>query len=334
MKKIDQCVDTSFKPSSKVNYKYDSVVSYSEKMKEIYSTIDVIAKYKSTVLLVGETGVGKEVLAKLIHNKSDRSDKRFVVINCAAIPENLIESELFGHEKGSFTGANCMKIGKFEQAQGGTVFLDEMAELPLSMQVKFLRVLQERQLERIGSYDSIDLDVRIIAATNKNLAKELEKGSFREDLYYRVNVVKIEIPPLRERNEDIPMLSKIFLDEFSKEYGKSFKEIDMETMHILLNHTWHGNVRELKNVIERSVVMAKKNEEILMKDHLPTEICKDINYTELRGKTEITLKEYEKIIIIHTLNKAGGNKTKAAEILDIKRQTLYNKMKEYDISLI
>jgi transcriptional regulator with PAS, ATPase and Fis domain len=319
------------KDSAKEKYQYDSIVSYSEKMKDIFSIIDEVAKYKSTVLLVGETGVGKEVMAKLIHNKSDRNDKRFVVINCAAIPENLIESELFGHEKGSFTGANYRKIGKFEQAQGGTIFLDEMAELPLNMQVKFLRVLQERQLERIGSSSSIDLDVRIIAATNKDLAKELEKGSFREDLYYRVNVVKIEIPPLRERYEDIPMLSEIFLNEFSKEYGKNFKEIDMEAMHILLNYTWNGNVRELKNVIERSVVIAKKNEEVLTKNHLPIEISKDKNFIELRGKTEITLKEYEKILIIYTLNKVGGNKTKAAEILDIKRQTLYNKMKDYDI---
>ena len=315
---------------SKEKHQYDSTVSNSDKMKAIFSTIDEVAKYKSTVLLVGETGVGKEVLAKLIHSKSDRSDKRFVVINCAAIPENLIESELFGHEKGSFTGANNRKIGKFEQAQRGTIFLDEMAELPLTMQVKFLRVLQERQLERIGSSDIIDLDVRIIGATNKDLYKELEKGSFREDLYYRVNVVKIEIPPLRKRREDIAMLAKVFLAEFSKEYGKNFNEIDMEAMHILLNHTWNGNVRELKNVIERSVVIAKKSDEVLTKNHLPIELSKDESFTELKGKTEITLKEYEKILIISTLNRVGGNKTRAAEILDIKRQTLFNKMKDYD----
>lgn len=320
-----------FKCNSKGKYRYDSIISYSEKMKEVFSTIDAVANSKATVLLVGETGAGKEVLAKLIHNKSDRSDKRFVVINCAAIPENLIESELFGHEKGSFTGASHRKIGKFEQAQGGTIFLDEMAELNLNMQVKFLRVLQERQLERIGSSDSINLDVRIIAATNKDLSKELEMGNFREDLYYRINVVKIHIPPLRERHEDIPMLSKIFLDEFSKEYKKNLKEIDMETMHILLNHIWKGNVRELKNVIERSVVISKKNEEVLTKDYLPIEISKDTNFTDLKGKTEITLKEYEKILIIYTLNKVGGNKTTAAKILDIKRQTLYNKIKEYEI---
>ncbi|MGH4139166.1 sigma-54 interaction domain-containing protein [Clostridium sp.] len=331
MKKPDQCSQAPIKYTYKKKYQYDSIISYSKKMKEIFSTIDVIAKCKATVLLVGETGVGKEVLAKLIHNKSDRRDKRFVVINCAAIPENLIESELFGHEKGSFTGASCKKIGKFEQAQGGTIFLDELAELHLNMQVKFLRVLQEKQLERIGASDLIDLDVRIIAATNKDLSKELENGNFREDLYYRINVVKIQIPPLRERYEDIPMLSKIFLDEFSKEYDKNLKEIDMETMHILLNYTWNGNVRELKNAIERSVVIAKKNEKVLMKSHLPIEISRDNDFHELKGKTEITLKEYEKILIIYTLKNVGGNKTKAAEILGVKRQTLYNKMKDYDI---
>jgi len=331
MKKSDQSAQTPIKYRYKEKYQYDSIISYSKKMKEIFSTIDVVAKSKATVLLVGETGVGKEVIAKIIHNKSDRRDKRFVVINCAAIPENLIESELFGHEKGSFTGASCKKIGKFEQAQGGTIFLDELAELHLNMQVKFLRVLQEKQLERIGASDIIDLDVRIIAATNKDLSKELENGNFREDLYYRINVVKIQIPPLRERYEDIPMLSKIFLEEFSKEYDKNLKEIDMETMHILLNYEWNGNVRELKNAIERSVVIAKKNEKVLMKNNLPIEISRDNSLSGLRGKTEITLKEYEKILIIYTLKKVGGNKTKAAEILGVKRQTLYNKMKDYDI---
>lgn len=322
------------KNKSQNNFQYDSLISYSKTMKEILATINAVSNSKATILLVGETGVGKEVLAKLIHNKSDRQGKRFVTINCAAIPENLIESELFGHEKGSFTGAYHRKIGKFEQAQSGTIFLDEMAELPLNMQVKFLRVLQEKQLERIGSLDSIDLDVRIIVATNKDLFKELEKGNFREDLYYRLNVVRIEIPPLRERREDIPMLSKIFLDEFSREYRKVVNEIDLETMHILLNHPWRGNVRELKNVIERSVLITKKNEAVLTKNHLPLEINKDYNFIELRGKTELTLKEYEKMLIIYTLNSVGNNKTKAAEILDIKRQTLYNKIKEYGIVAI
>lgn len=312
---------------------YDGIVYESEKMKIIVSMIERVAKSNATVLLLGESGVGKEVIAKMIHNKSNRKDKRFVVINCAAIPENLIESELFGHEKGSFTGASYKKIGKFEQAEGGTVFLDEMAELSLEMQVKFLRVLQERQLERLGSLNSINVDVRIIAATNKDLAKELKNGNFREDLYYRVNVVKINIPPLRERKEDICPMAMVFLHDFSKEYEKKLKLIDVEAMHILLNYQWKGNVRELKNVIERSVVIAYKDEEVLTKKHLPIEISENDNFFQGIEKTDITLKEYEKHIIIYSLNKVNGNKTKAAEILDIKRQTLYNKIKEYNIIL-
>jgi len=314
-----------------INKEYEGIVSRSENMKAILSMIDRIAESNATVLLMGESGVGKEVLAKMIYKKSTRQDKRFVVINCAAIPEKLIESELFGHEKGSFTGASSRKIGKFEQAEGGTIFLDEMAELSLNMQVKFLRVLQERQLERIGSSNRIDLDVRIIVATNKDLLKELQNGNFREDLYYRVNVVKIEIPPLRERREDISMMSNNFLFEFSKEYGKKLKSIDLETMHILLNNEWKGNVRELKNVIERAVVIAKKNDKLLTKEHLPMEIRNNENFLDLNKKTELTLKEYERILIVYTLNKTKGNKTKAAEILGIERQTLYNKMKEYNL---
>lgn len=224
----------------------EKIIYSSEKMKNIMSIIDDISKTDATVLLTGETGVGKEVLARLIHNKSHRRNKRFVVINCAAIPENLIESELFGHEKGAFTGASYKKIGKFEQAQGGTVFLDEIGELPLNMQVKLLRVLQERQLERIGSNNLIDLDVRVIVATNRNLYEELQKGNFREDLYYRINVINIEIPPLRERKEDIIPLAVSFLEEFSKYYNKNLRKIDLETMQILINYPWRGNVRELK----------------------------------------------------------------------------------------
>jgi len=321
-----------------MNYNIDyneneGVVYSSEEMRNIVSMIDNISKTDATVLLMGETGVGKEVIAKLIHKKSHRKDKRFVVINCAAIPENLIESELFGHEKGAFTGASYRKIGKFEQGQGGTIFLDEIGELPLKMQVKFLRVLQERQFERIGSLNSIDLDVRVIAATNKDLLEELKKGNFREDLYYRVNVIKIEIPPLRERKEDIIALSNVFLNEFSTYYDKNLKKIDLEAMHILLHYPWKGNVRELKNVIERSVILAKKNDEFLTIDHLPTEIKMNSSFPELSRKTEISLKEYEKLLIIYTLLNVEGNKSKAADILGIRRQTLYNKMKEYGLDM-
>lgn len=315
------------------SYQYDGVIGKSEKMQLLFSMVDRIASSRATVLLTGESGVGKEVFAKLIHKKSSRRDKKFVTINCGAIPENLIESELFGHEKGAFTGASYTKIGKFEQANGGTIFLDEIGELPLSMQVKFLRVLQERQFERVGSLKSINVDVRVIAATNKDLLEEVKKGNFREDLYYRLNVVNIKIPPLRERKDDIPLLAEKFLDEFSKEYNKKLKLIDIETMNILVQHPWKGNVRELRNVIERSVVVAEENEEILSNHHLPSEIIGQENISESRWKEGITLKEFEKILIINTLKKVNGNKSKAAEILGIKRQTLYNKIKEYNIDL-
>mgnify|MGYP000878738305 FL=1 len=311
----------------------EAIVYNSEKMENIMAIIDDISKTDATVLLTGETGVGKEVLARLIHKKSHRRNNRFVVINCAAIPENLIESELFGHEKGAFTGASYKKIGKFEQAQGGTVFLDEIGELPLNMQVKLLRVLQERQLERIGSNNIIDLDVRVIVATNRNLYEELQKGNFREDLYYRINVINIEIPPLRERKEDIIPLAISFLEEFSKYYNKNLRKIDLETMQILINYPWRGNIRELKNVMERSVVLAKRHQEILTKEYLPVEIRGECELPELRDKTEITLKEYEKILIAYTLNNVGGNKSKAADILGIERKTLYNKLKEYGIHI-
>jgi len=325
---------TSESPVNIFEYHDDEGVIYSsEKMKSIVSMVENIAKTDATVLITGETGVGKEVIAKLIHKKSHRRNKRFVVINCAAIPENLIESELFGHEKGAFTGASYRKIGKFEQGQGGTIFIDEIGELPLNMQIKFLRVLQERQFERVGSTENINLDARVIVATNKDLWEETKKSNFREDLYYRINVIKIEIPPLRERKEDIIALSNAFLKEFSTYYNKNLEKIDLETVHILLNYPWKGNVRELKNVIERSVILAKKNDEILTIDHIPAEIKMNNTYPELRNRTEITFKEYEKLLIIYTLMDVRGNKSKAADILGIRRQTLYNKMKEYGIDM-
>lgn len=309
----------------------NGIIHMDPKMQVIISTINQVALTKATVLLLGESGVGKEVLAKMIHQKSPRKHKRFVVINCAAIPENLIESELFGHEKGSFTGANYKKIGKFEQAQGGTIFLDELGELSLDMQVKFLRVLQERQLERVGSSDSIDIDVRIIAATNRDLLAELTNGKFREDLYYRINVVSIHIPPLRERKLEIPAMINLFIKEFSKDYKKQLELADIEAMHILVEHDWKGNIRELRNVIERATVVANKNEKVIMTHHLPNEITCNKSLPIGKGKTELTLKEYEKMIILYTLHNCKGSKSKTAEILNIQRQTLYNKLKDYGL---
>ncbi len=312
-------------------HKTDGIVHLDPKMQKIIKVIDQVALTKATVLLLGESGVGKEVLAKMIHKKSNRKDKRFVVINCAAIPEKLIESELFGHEKGAFTGANFKKIGKFEQAQGGTIFLDELGELSLDMQVKFLRVIQERQIERVGSSGSIDIDIRIIAATNRDLLKELDQGKFREDLYYRVNVVKIQIPPLRERKLEIPAMINLFMEQFSKDYNRQLETIDIEATHILVNHPWKGNVRELRNVVERATVVARKEDKVLMVHHLPSQFTTS-NVLKLgRGKTELTLKEYEKMIILYTLDKTNGCKSRTADILDITRQTLYNKLEEYNL---
>ena len=333
MKEVDEFIDLSLgdKNTQSSDNNTDGIIHQDPKMQEIMKTIDHVALTKATVLLLGESGVGKEVLAKTIHKKSLRKDKRFVVINCAAIPENLIESELFGHEKGAFTGANYKKIGKFEQAQGGTVFLDELGELSLDMQVKFLRVIQERQIERIGSSGSIDIDIRIIAATNRDLLKELNQGKFREDLYYRINVVKIRIPPLRERKLEIPAMINLFIQEFSKDYNKQLEIVDIEAMHILVNYSWKGNVRELRNVIERATVVAKRNEKVLMAHHLPSECISSNTFDIDKGKTELTLKEYEKMIIIYTLKQTNGCKSRTADILGINRQTLYNKLKEYDL---
>lgn len=312
-------------------YNYDGVIAKSEGMQKIIDMVNRVANSKANILLTGESGVGKDVMANYIHKRSSRAENSFIVINCGAIPENLIESELFGHEKGSYTGADRMSKGKFELADKGTIFLDEIGELPLHAQVKFLRVLQEKQIYRIGSEKSISVDVRIIAATNKNLSEEVEKGNFREDLYYRLNVVNLEIPPLRDRKDDIPVLAEYFLIEFSKEYNKKIKYFEVEALNYLMAYDWKGNVRELKNVIERSILVANDEEELLLKNHLPKEITGLDSNDDSNDNKEKTLADYEKMIIENTLKRYEGNKTKTAEVLGIKRQTLYNKLKDYNL---
>lgn len=312
-------------------YSYEGVIGKNAKMQRLFSLVDRIANTKANVLLTGESGVGKDVFAKLVHKKSSQDLEKFVPINCGAIPENLIESELFGHEKGAFTGAMHTQRGKFELAHKGTLFLDEIGELPLPMQVKFLRVLQEKQFYRIGSEKSIQVDVRIIAATNKNLMEEIKRGRFREDLYYRLNVVNMEIPPLRERKEDIPLLAEKFLSEFAKEYNKNLRYIDIEAIDYLVDYKWKGNVRELRNAMERAVLFADFKEEFLLKEHLPMEITGITKEDKSKRKVHMSLRDYEKIIIENTLKRNQGNKTKVAEILGIRRQTLYNKIREYNI---
>jgi DNA-binding NtrC family response regulator len=302
----------------------------SNNMKLLLSMVERIAKSKVSVLLSGESGVGKEVFAKLIHKKSNRKNGPFITINCGAIPENLIESELFGHVKGAFTGAISNQVGKFEQANNGTIFLDEIGELPFKLQVKLLRVLQEMEIQRIGDNKVIKVDARVLAATNLNLKEEVEKGKFREDLYYRLDVVSIEIPPLRERKKDIPLLIEKFIDNISLDYGKNIKAVDFRALYDLINYNWPGNIRELKNTIERAIALASMDEEIITSRHLNINMTDDESSAVFIDRP-LELRDYERIIIMKTIKQANGNKSKAAEILGIKRQTLYNKLKEYEI---
>ncbi len=306
------------------------IVGSSEELKRVLEMVDRVAKTNATVLILGESGTGKELIANAIHNKSDRKDKPYVKINCGAIPENLIESELFGYEKGAFTGAVSKKVGKFERANGGTIFLDEIGELDLSMQVKLLRVLQEKELERVGGNQPIMIDVRVVAATNRDLFKMVERGDFREDLYYRLNVIPIQLPPLRERKEDIPLLIQYFLDNFSNETGRGKMTIEKDVEEKLINHQWKGNIRELENMIERMVILCDNN--IITINNLP----KEITSTEIKDSYKlpengISIEELEKNLILQALERTDYNQTKAAQLLNISRHTLIYRMEKYQI---
>ena len=309
--------------------KYLDIVGKSIAMKKVVETIDHVAATKASVLITGESGVGKEVVADVIHTLSDRKDKPFIKVHCAALSESLLESELFGHEKGAFTGAIARKKGRFELADKGTIFLDEIGEINQSLQIKLLRVLQNKTFERVGGEDQISVDVRIISATNKELEKEVEKGNFREDLYYRLNVVNLHIPPLREREEDIPLLIASFIKEFAEENKKNIDAIDTKAQAALLNYKWKGNIRELRNCIESAVVMSKSN--IITCDDLPLAIKNESNIDNIIIKPGTTLSEVERIVINKTLSVLNGNKSKTAEVLGIGRKTLHRKLDEYDI---
>lgn len=305
--------------------------SNNPQMEQIYSLIDQIAQSDATVLITGESGTGKEVVARLLHKKSTRAKKTFIPINCAALPENLLESELFGYEKGAFTGAVSRKLGRFELAQGGTIFLDEIGDMSLNMQVKLLRVLQEKEIQRVGGNVSIKIDARIIAATNKNLSEAIAEGKFREDLYYRLNVVPIELPPLRQRKEDIEKLADKFIKKYDKE-GR-IKGILPDTMELLKAYKWPGNIRELENVIERIVILNRGP--FITADFIPKEILKisddeqnNIIYFPREG---ISLEKLEKDLILRALKIANGNQTKAAELLDITRSALIYRMQKHEI---
>ncbi len=308
---------------------HGGIVARSAEMKRILYTAKRVAQTSANVLITGESGVGKDVIANLIHDMGPRSSGPFIAVNCGAIPENLMEAELFGYEEGAYTGAVKSKKGKFELADGGTLFLDEIGEMPLGLQVKLLRALQDREIYHIGAEQGTRIDIRIIAATNKNLEQAVAEKLFREDLFYRLNVVNLHIPPLRERREDIPAMAQSFLQKIAAEYGKPMEYLDFLAIEALANYEWPGNVRELRNVIERAVVLAESDCRVLeLKhlDHLGREKVQSAGYT---GK--MTLREYERIIIINALERNNYNKAKTAEELDIQRQTLYNKMKTLGI---
>lgn len=309
-------------------YGLKSMIGKSPKMREVFDMIDRIAPARANVLITGESGTGKELAAYAIHYKSPRAKKPFIAVNCAALSENLLESELFGHEKGSFTGATQMRKGRFEIADGGTLFLDEVTEISPALQVKLLRVLQERQFERVGGNVTLSVDIRIIAATNRDLDEAVEKGQFRDDLYYRLKVVAIDLPPLRERKEDIPLLVDTFVEEFCRENGKPKLEVPPEVMKRLIDYEWKGNVRELRNVIESMVVLSRGSQ--LRLSDLPEDISQESESDTLTIKKFIPLAEVERQVILKTLEDVNDNKTKAAEILGIGRRTLLRKLQEYE----
>ncbi len=305
-----------------------NLIARSEVMIRLLDTVSQVAPSEATVLITGESGTGKEMIAGAIHYNSTRKDGPFVKINCAAITETLLESELFGHEKGAFTGADRRKEGKFRQSEGGTIFLDEISEMSLSMQVKLLRVLQEREITRVGGEEVIRINVRVIAATNRDLIKNIEAGRFREDLYYRLNVVSLHVPPLRERKEDIPLISQHFLKMFAEKNRKIIKGFTPRAMDRLLKHSWPGNVRELMNAVERGVVLSRS--EYLDESELPL-IQREAPATNepRNGTGELPLDSVEKETILKVLETAGGNKSEAARRLGITRRTLHLKLKKY-----
>jgi two-component system response regulator HydG len=306
---------------------FRGIIGKDPQMQNIYRLIEDIAPTDATILIQGESGTGKELVARAIHRQSPRGNKPFIVINCSAYPATLLESELFGHEKGAFTGAIRQKIGRFEQADGGTVFLDEIGEIAPSAQIKLLRILQSQKFERIGGEETLNVDVRILAATNKDLLKEVTNGSFREDLFYRLNVIPIHLPPLKKRRNDIPLLARYFLRRFALEQNKEIQDFSSEAMRILLDYAWPGNVRELENSIEHTAVLAKRSK-VEISD-LPSAIRNTTPSDPL--KTPGTIFENEKKLLQEVLNECDWNKKKAAIQLGISRSTLYEKLKKYQI---
>lgn len=306
-------------------YNFEGIIANSPQMMNILRLVRKITDVQSSILLYGESGTGKELIARAIHFNSMRKEKPFIAINCSAIPETLLESELFGYVKGAFTGANAEKSGLFEAAHGGTIFLDEVDAMSKNLQVKLLRVLQDRTFFKVGGTQPIVVDVRIIAATNQDLMDAIRSKQFREDLYYRLNVIRIELPPLREREEDIPLLVRYFVNKYSRKIDKNVRRVSEEAMDALLNYSWPGNIRELENTIERAVVISETDE--LRREDLPVDIFPVLNYS---GKDR-SLDSVEREHISKILSLAGGNKKKAAGILGVDTSTLWRKLKKYRI---
>ena len=312
-------------------YGLENIIGRSAPMQEVFDTIRQVAVSRATVLIQGESGTGKELVAKAIHQLSARSKGPFVAVHCAALSENLLESELFGHEKGAFTGAMERRIGRFEKADGGSLFLDEISEIDPSVQVKILRALEERQIERVGGDTPVDVDTRLIAATNRDLKDMVEKGDFREDLFYRLYVVVITLPPLRGRQDDILLLLNHYLAVFNEENGKQIEGFTPAAYEILSAYDWPGNIRELRNLMERMVVLSRGK--VLDARDIPASVREKADGGgEVRIDTELTVDEMEQRMIIQALEKNGGNRTKAAEKLGISRRTLHRKLNQYGLS--
>jgi len=328
-------------------FSFKNIIGRSDKIKEVLYKIEKVSPTNATVLIRGESGTGKELIAKTIHQYSLRKDKSFIAVDCAGLTETLIESELFGHAKGAFTGAIAKKIGKFELAQGGTLFLDEIGNLPINIQIKLLRTLQEREINRIGEKYPIKIDARFVVATNANLEEAMKSGVFREDLYHRINVFSIFLPPLREKKEDIPLLALHFLNQFNPILEKNVKNISKESMELLVNYPWPGNVREVQNVIQQAIIMA---EDIILPEHLPVYIKEnkvgaDLVSARIEEGERIDLaegfslkemvnrfsKDTERGIILEALKRTNWNKAEAARLLKINYKTLYLKIKEYNL---
>lgn len=327
LKKL-QCENAILRKKLTRQYKHHDIITKNPRMDEILALTQDVASLRSTVLIRGESGTGKELVARAVHFSGNRADKPFITVSCAALTETLLESELFGYEKGAFTGATGQAKGKFELADGGTIFLDEIGDISPKLQADLLRVLQERRFYRVGGTQEVEVDVRVIAATNKNLAEEVKQGRFREDLYYRLNVIEIKLPPLRERREDIPLLAEHFVQRISSELGKDVSGISADALKLLLAYDWPGNVRELENVIERAIVTCRNG----------ALVEADFGWLHRGGQTQnwevpaVPLGELERRAIMAALERTHGNVKEASSALGIDRSTLYDKLKRYEIT--